>query len=152
MRGKGTSSGTGVQLRSIGRQKPVQASVEIVGATLLCGGLRIEYAVRPVPAEFGSDPQLCEGALDVSIDGVRCPQARSVYSLAEGAAAVVGTLSIPIRIQRSVVLHIVFAPLAHTVGWGARTCEALIQVRVAEIEAISARWVRPGSPIGGRAE
>ena len=152
MHGKGTSSGTGVQLRSIGRQKPLHASVEIVNATLLCGGLRIDYAVRPVPAEFGSDPQPCEGALDVSIDGVRCPQARSAYSLAEGAAAVVGTLSIPIRIQRSAVLHIVFAPLAHTVGWDARTCEALIQVRVAEIEAISARWVRPRALTGGRAE
>jgi hypothetical protein len=152
MRGKGSSSGSGVQLRSIRRQKPVQASVEIVGATLLSGGLRIEYAVRPVPAEFGSDPRLCEGTLEVSIDGVRCPQARSVYSLAEDAAAVVGTLSIPIRIQRSAVLHVVFAPLAHTVEWGTLTCEALIQVRVAEIEAISTRWIRPGSPIGGRAE
>jgi hypothetical protein len=152
MRGKGASSGTGVQLRSIRRQKPLHASVEIVNATLLSGGLRIEYAVRPVPAEFGSDPQLREGELEVSIDGVRCPHARSAYSLAEAAAAVVGTLSIPIRIQRSVVLHIRFAPLAHTVEWSTRTCEALIQVRVAEIEPISARWVRPQPLTAGPAE
>ena len=143
MRGKGTSSGTAVQLRSIGRRQRLHASVEIVNAALLPGGLLVEYTVTPVPAELGPDPQLHEGKLEVSIDGVRCPHARSSYCLAENAATVVGTLSIPIRIHRSVVLHIRFAPLAHTVGWSMQTCEALIQVRVAEIEPISARWVRP---------
>lgn len=152
MRGKGTSAGTAIQLRSTRRRQRLHASVGIVNAALLPGGLQIEYAVRPVPAGLGSDPQLHEGELEVSIDGVRCPHARSAYSLAEDAAAVVGALSIPIRIQRSAVLRIRFAPLAHTVEWSAQTCEALIQVRVAEIEPISARWVRPDTLTARQAE
>jgi len=124
------------------------ASVEIVGADLTQPGLRVHYEVRPVPADLGLCVAPCEGAVMVTIDGVRCPNARIAYRLLPDGSAVVGTLSVPIRIQRSVLLHIRFPPLAQSVGWDARTCEALLQVCLAEIDPISARWVRPRALTG----
>jgi hypothetical protein len=90
--------------------------------------------------------------VEVTIDGVRCPNARIAYHLLPDASAVVGALSIPIRIHRSALLHIRFAPLARTSGWDDRTCEALLQVCLAEIDPISARWVRSHTLTTGRAE
>ena len=101
-----------------------------------------------MPVELGIDGSLHQGLVEVTIDGVRCPKARLAYQLLSDASAVVGTLGVPIRIHQSVLLHIRFAPLAHTAGWDARTCEALLQVCLAEIDPISARWVHPRSLTG----
>ena len=139
-------------MRSMRHRRGRFASVENVGAELIQPGLRVHYEVRPAPADLGMCVTPREGAVVVTIDGVRCPNARIAYRLLPDGSAVVGTLSLPIRIQRSVLLHIRFAPLAHSVGWDARTCEALLQVCLAEVDPISARWVRPRALTGGRAE
>lgn len=128
------------------------AAVDIISAALTSDGVCIDYEVRPVPAELSLCVGPCEASVDVGIDGVRCPNARIAYCLLPDASAVVGTLRIPIRIHRSVLLHIRFAPLACTAAWDARTCEALLQVCLAEIDPISARWVRSLALTGGRAE
>lgn len=148
----GTASGRRPRIGSVGHRHRRHASVEIVDAVFFHRGLNVEYVVRPVPVELGSDVHLREGDVEVTIDGVRCPDARSAYHLLADSSSVVGALSIPIQIHRSALLHIRFAPLAHTIGWNGRWCEALLQVRVAEIEPISARWVRPPTLTAGRAE
>jgi len=107
-------------------------------ALALPGAVCVEYAITPCPDH--TEPGLRDGEAPLEINGIACPGGRVGYRITPNA--IVGGVTLPIHLLAAGLLTVRFAPLAHTVGWGTRRCELLLQIEAGSVEPISARWLR----------